>query len=122
MTLISARDKLVLDVYSVGMQNSQVVLKNEDEESVVTDLEDLCNYSESNLSPAAINIENSSDVIIGPVTQFHGPVTIYQNVTQGTAGAVENGSANNYLNGIFILFVYLLRWCNFYESDNYSTK
>lgn len=27
-----------------------------------------------------INIENSSDVIIGRVTQYHGPITIYQHL------------------------------------------
>lgn len=29
--------------------------------------------------PSSINIADSSDVVIGPVTQFHGPVTIMQN-------------------------------------------
>ncbi|KAK5642880.1 hypothetical protein RI129_009047 [Pyrocoelia pectoralis] len=33
------------------------------------------------LSPSStVHIEHSTDVVIGPVTQFHGPVTIYQNV------------------------------------------
>lgn len=29
-------------------------------------------------SMPTINMNNSSDVVIGPLTQYHGPVTIYQ--------------------------------------------
>jgi hypothetical protein len=40
-------------------------------------------------------------VIIGPVTQFNGPVTIYQNVNgqPTTPNQIENGSVNNSING-----------------------
>ncbi|EFA01279.2 Peptidoglycan-recognition protein SC2-like Protein [Tribolium castaneum] len=78
------------------MPNSEVVLKSENEDSAVTELEDLCCSSDASFTPTAINVENSKDVIIGPVTQFHGPVTIYQNVTQSSAsrGTIGNGSAN----------------------------
>lgn len=32
----------------------------------------------------SINVKSSSDVVIGNVTQFHGPVTIYQNTSNNT--------------------------------------
>lgn len=37
-----------------------------------------------------ISIDNSNDVVIGPVTQIHGPITIYQNVPE-----LESSSQNH---------------------------
>lgn len=39
-----------------------------------------------------INVENSNDVVIGSLTQFHGPVTIVQNGTSKRILGLENGS------------------------------
>ncbi|KAK5642879.1 hypothetical protein RI129_009046 [Pyrocoelia pectoralis] len=48
-----------------------------DEEEWTDTLAELTN----GLSPGSnVKIENSSDIIIGTVTKFHGPVTIFQNV------------------------------------------
>lgn len=43
----------------------------------------------------SINVENSSDVFIGPVTQIHGPVTIYQGLPGSgneTRGPLDEGA------------------------------
>ncbi|XP_068894842.1 peptidoglycan-recognition protein LA-like isoform X1 [Tenebrio molitor] len=100
MTLVGAEDNSVTNVFPVGMHNSGLVLKDEDGNSV-TELEEWSGASDQTVVPAAINIENSTDVIIGPVTQFNGPVTIYQNVNgqPTTANQIENGSVNNSVNG-----------------------
>ncbi|GJQ76916.1 hypothetical protein Trydic_g15116 [Trypoxylus dichotomus] len=52
------------------------------------DVKDLANLNEdheanyNNAGSSTISIVNSSDVIIGSVTQFHGPVTIVQHLQQ----------------------------------------
>lgn len=43
---------------------------------------------------STVNIESSSDVVIGPLTQFHGPVTIYQNITSDRQVCYENGNSD----------------------------
>lgn len=77
MTLSSRDDKIVANAFPVVMQNSAITLYD-DEGNSVTDFDELSN-NEQAIIPSAINVEGSSDVIVGPVTQFHGPVTIYQN-------------------------------------------
>lgn len=59
----------------------------------------------------AINVENSNDVVIGTLTQFHGPVTIYQSppadkrVTGGNNGENDKTSDGGNKNDgmIFVL-------------------
>ncbi|KAF2898070.1 hypothetical protein ILUMI_08113 [Ignelater luminosus] len=43
---------------------------------------------------STINIESSSDVVIGPLTQFHGPVTIHQNIVSDRQICYENGESD----------------------------
>lgn len=72
-----------LNVYSIEMGRSELVLHDDggtSESSIVSDFMDRGADGLVNPDYAAINIENSTDVIIGTVTQFKGPVTIYQSV------------------------------------------
>lgn len=73
---------LVSSTAPVQLENSQIVLHDEDENSNVLNIDEYCSNREVvNLENAAVNIDNSNDVIIGPVTQFNvnGNVTIYSN-------------------------------------------
>ncbi|KAK4877743.1 hypothetical protein RN001_010249 [Aquatica leii] len=55
------------------------------------------NISQQALSPGStVHIEHSSDVVVGSLTQFHGPVTIYQNINSQKDGKiVTNGVATD---------------------------
>lgn len=72
-------------------------------------------FDRSSVIPAgtAINVENSNDVVIGTLTQFHGPVTIYQNspadkqVTDGS-GKNDKNEGENKNDGM--MFVLQLMW------------
>lgn len=57
-----------------------------------------------------INVKNSSDVIIGPVTQYHGPVKIYQNVTCNKVKLNESANGVNlYPSSKWYVLLQLLR-------------
>lgn len=42
-----------------------------------------------NLQNSSINIDNSSDVVIGSIAHFHGPVTIFQNPSEAAAAITD---------------------------------
>ncbi|KAB0795844.1 hypothetical protein PPYR_09905 [Photinus pyralis] len=82
-------DDNVLSVHPIVIDavNTSVVPRSSSDSSDDEDDDDSeeCGYQldvrSNGLTPGStVQIENSSDVVIGPVTQFHGPVTIYQNV------------------------------------------
>lgn len=82
MTRTVSETSLVSSTSPVQLENSQIVLHDEDENSNVLNIDEYCSNREVvNLENAAVNIDNSNDVIIGPVTQFNvnGNVTIYSN-------------------------------------------
>lgn len=118
MTVVSENDhKTVANVFPLGMQNSSLTLYD-DEGNSVEGVEDLsCDSNEQAIIPSAINVESSSDVIVGPVTQFHGPVTIYQQVNGRTQSLTnrDEPSSENIQNGklpwncIVIRHCYLLK-------------
>lgn len=44
-----------------------------------------------NLQNSSINVDNSSDVVIGSVAHFHGPVSIYQSQSDAAAERLKGG-------------------------------
>ncbi|CAH0546715.1 unnamed protein product [Brassicogethes aeneus] len=70
---------------------TQVILKDDEGNLEVAKLAELCGR-EGILDPnkASVNITESEDVIVGPVTQFYAPVTIYQNVNGEINGTEKN--------------------------------
>ena len=73
---------LVTNACPIQLGNSDLVFQDEFGNSDLLDEGYSCTNRELvNLENAAVNIDNSNDVIIGPVTQFNvsGNVTIYQN-------------------------------------------
>lgn len=88
-------NKIVANVFPLGMQNSSITLYD-DEGNRVNEVEELsCDSNEQAIIPSAINVESSSDVIVGPVTQFHGPVTIYQQVNGRTQSLTNRDESNS---------------------------
>lgn len=83
-------DDNVLSVYPIVVDDSvktSVVPRSSSDSSDEEDDDDseewenqLAVRSDGLTPGSTVQIEHSSDVVIGPVTQFHGPVTIYQNV------------------------------------------
>lgn len=53
---------------------------------------------------SVINLSNSSDVVIGPMTQYQGPVTIYQYMD----ATVEARSMQANGGGMFFFFLFFL--------------
>lgn len=51
-----------------------------------------------------INISNSNEVVIGPMMQYQGSVTIYQYMNTGVASGVEGGLVQG-ISNIFFDFV-----------------
>lgn len=47
-----------------------------------------------NLQNSSINIDNSSDVVIGSIAHFHGPVTIVQNPSENAPVVGRDGEKN----------------------------
>lgn len=47
-----------------------------------------------NLQNSSINIDNSNDVVIGSVSHFHGPVSIYQAQSDVSIEKLEGGGGN----------------------------
>ncbi|KAF5295469.1 hypothetical protein FQR65_LT10457 [Abscondita terminalis] len=74
---------------SISIPSTDPVKVSSPEASIDTDNDSVCSeeFAEHLSIPnqvfssgATVHIDNSSDVVIGPLTQFHGPVTIYQNI------------------------------------------
>lgn len=104
MPQCSSESSLVSTVLSpVRLDSGNLVVHDESGYDNTVDLEEL-NYTNRelvNLENAAVNIENSSDVIIGPVTQFNvnGNVTIYQNGQENPDGEIRNKDENDAVRG-----------------------
>lgn len=49
-----------------------------------------------NLQNSCINVQNSSEVVIGPVTHFHGPVSIIQNPNELDTCSKEEKQSNSF--------------------------
>lgn len=82
MPQLSPEKYLVKPLSPRQMRDSDVIIKDQDGNTNSLEVSDFA-YSNSelvNFENAAVNIDNSNDVIIGPVTQFNvnGNVTIVQ--------------------------------------------
>uniref|UniRef100_V5I8A1 Uncharacterized protein n=1 Tax=Anoplophora glabripennis TaxID=217634 RepID=V5I8A1_ANOGL len=108
MTRTVSETSLVPTPPPIQLENSQIVIQDEDENSHVLSIDEYCSNREVvNLENAAVNIDNSNDVIIGPVTQLNvnGNVTIYSNgnapseAVNGTALDQDQQSGTNFTNG-----------------------
>ncbi|GLV32199.1 Peptidoglycan recognition protein LE [Carabus blaptoides fortunei] len=71
---------------SVDLAGATIALRDEDNDSITSEEDNSCNVFANSVVPANtnINVEGSSDVVIGTLAQFHGPVTIYQNTHNNT--------------------------------------
>lgn len=56
-------------------------------------------HSRVELQNSSINVESSTDVVIGPVTHFHGPVSIYHNENAGDLELDENQNGPVHVDG-----------------------
>lgn len=93
MTRTDSDTSLVSNASPILLENTQIIVHDEDENSNVLNIDEYCSNREIvNLENAAVNIDNSNDVIIGPVTQLNvnGNVTIYSN--GNTPNETENGT------------------------------
>ncbi|XP_074042818.1 uncharacterized protein isoform X3 [Leptinotarsa decemlineata] len=92
----SSEQSLVTNCHPVLMGNSDILVKDEFGQSNPLEVSDYTSRNGElvNLENACVNIDNSSDVIIGPVTQFNvnGNVTIYQNENGQQRPADEGGT------------------------------
>ncbi|CAH0551275.1 unnamed protein product [Brassicogethes aeneus] len=77
--------------YPIDEGCTQVILRDDDDNLEVVKLAEICGR-EGILDPnkASVNITESEDVIVGPVTQFYAPVTIYQNINGEINGTEKN--------------------------------
>ncbi|CAH1112617.1 unnamed protein product [Psylliodes chrysocephalus] len=94
-------------VDSVSMGSSDVAIRNDVDVEGYNKCLDINEFSVAatnrelvNLENAAVNIDSSSDVIIGPVTQFHinGNVTIHQKNERLPTGMEQNDDIGNVYN------------------------
>lgn len=84
MILASSRTRLVDDTKHLQMGETAIANKEGDLSLPATlDLTEFSNRELISYENASVNVDNSTDVIIGPVTQFNvnGNVTIVQNGT-----------------------------------------
>lgn len=78
----AGNEDISVNTISVDLAGATIALQDEeDNDSVISEDNNSLDVFPNSVVPANTNIriEGSSDVVIGTVAQFHGPVTIYQN-------------------------------------------
>lgn len=95
----AGNEDISVNTISVDLAGATIALQDEDNDSVISDDNNSFDVFPNSVVPANTNIsiEGSSDVVIGTVAQFHGPVTIYQNTHNNAQ--LHSDSPNYLTNG-----------------------